>query len=111
MTDHTKALLAALKRIAELDHGHKSSAIAANAIAKAQASLAEPVTPEQRIDANLERILKISGSSLRNYSLGVTKDKLREAMRSIMSESYIAGSNAAWKILDTPETEASGGGT
>lgn len=53
----------------------------------------------ETIDANLERILNISGSSLKHYSLGVTKDRLREAMRKIMSESYIAGSDAMARIV------------
>ena len=56
-------------------------------------------TPEARIDANLERILQASGSSLRHYE-PYTKDKLRAVMRSIMSESYITGSNDCAKILE-----------
>ena len=56
-------------------------------------------SPEARIDANLERILQASWSSLRHYE-PYTKDKLRAVMRSIMSESYITGSNDCAKILE-----------
>lgn len=52
------------------------------------------MTPEERIDANLDRILKASGSALRNYTLPKTLDAMRCEMRSIMVEEYIAGTDA-----------------
>jgi hypothetical protein len=51
------------------------------------------MTPEQRIDAALDSVLKASGSALRYYTMPLTLDHMREAMRKIMSDSYIAGSN------------------
>lgn len=51
------------------------------------------MTPEQRIDANLDAILTASGSGLRYYSSPLIISKMREAMRRIMSDSYIKGSN------------------
>ena len=50
-------------------------------------------SPEQRIDRALESVLRAAGSSLRHYETRA-KDDMREAMRKIMSESYIAGSDA-----------------
>lgn len=52
------------------------------------------MTPEQRIDDALDRILKASGSALKNYTMPSSLDKMRETMRQIMSESYILGSDA-----------------
>ena len=51
------------------------------------------MTPEQRIDAALDAVLLASGSALRHYSPGKTLDAMRSAMRKIMSDSYIDGSN------------------
>lgn len=51
------------------------------------------MTPDERIDAALDSVLKAAGSSLKNYTMQLTLDKMREAMRKIMAESYIAGSN------------------
>lgn len=58
------------------------------------------MTPEQRIDAALESVLKASGSSLRHYSSPKTLEAMREAMREIMSDSYISGSNSAMSIME-----------
>lgn len=44
------------------------------------------------IDKALEKVLKAAGTKLDNY-MPSTKDALREAMRQVMSESYITGSN------------------
>lgn len=43
-----------------------------------------------KIDENLEKILKATGSKL-DYYMPVYKKQLRDAMRKIMSESYLAG--------------------
>lgn len=51
------------------------------------------MTPEQRIDNALDRVLRAAGSRLDHYTMPSSREKLREAMREIMSESYIAGSN------------------
>lgn len=55
-------------------------------------------TPEQRIDAALETVLRASGSSLKNYTMQKSLDDMRKAMKKIMSDNYIAGSNDMHKI-------------
>jgi len=50
-------------------------------------------TPDQRIDAALDSILRASGSSLANYTMQKSLDDMRKAMKKIMSDSYIQGSN------------------
>ncbi len=57
------------------------------------------MTPEERIDAALDSVLKAAGSSLKNYTMQLTLDKMREAMRKIMAESYIAGSNDNFEAM------------
>lgn len=57
------------------------------------------MTPEQRIDANLDSVLRASGSSLKNYTMPGTLEAMREAMRKVMSESYIQGSNDCHKAM------------
>jgi len=47
------------------------------------------VTPEQRIDAALDSVLKASGSALRHYTMPKTLADMREAM----SDEYIRGLN------------------
>ncbi len=51
------------------------------------------MTPDQRIDAALDTVLRASGTSLKNYSMPYNLERMREAMRKVMSDSYIAGSN------------------
>lgn len=51
------------------------------------------MTPEDRIDAALDSVLKASGSSLKHYTVPATLNRMREAMRKVMAESYINGSN------------------
>lgn len=51
------------------------------------------MTPEQRIDEALDSVLKASGSALKHYSMPLTLANMREAMRKIMSDSYMQGSN------------------
>jgi hypothetical protein len=51
------------------------------------------MTPEERIDAALDSVLKASGSALRHYAIPKTLADMREAMRKVMSDAYIKGSN------------------
>lgn len=48
------------------------------------------MTPEQRIDAALDSVLKASGSALRHYTMPKTLADMREAMRKAMFDEYIA---------------------
>lgn len=57
------------------------------------------MTPEERIDAALDSVLKASGSALKNYTMQLTLDRMREAMREVMSDSYIAGSNDNFEAM------------
>ena len=57
------------------------------------------MTPEQKIDEALDSVLRASGSALRHYTLHKTLTEMREAMRKVMSESYIAGSNDNFKAM------------
>jgi len=51
------------------------------------------MTPEQRIDAALDSVLKASGSALRHYTMPRSLADMREAMRKVISDAYIKGSN------------------
>lgn len=51
------------------------------------------MTPEQRIGANIDALLRASGSGIDYYTMPRTLEALREVMRRIMSDSYIRGSN------------------
>lgn len=53
---------------------------------------------EDRVDAALESVLNAAGTSLKNYTVQSNLNNMREAMRTIMSDNYIDGSNAVWKI-------------
>ena len=53
------------------------------------------MTPEQRIDAALDSVLKASGSALRHYTMPKTLADMREAMRKVISDAYIKGFNDA----------------
>lgn len=57
------------------------------------------MTPEQRIDEALESVLRASGSSLKNYTMPSNLEKMREAMRKVMLDSYIDGSNGMYELL------------
>jgi len=57
------------------------------------------MTPEQIIDQALDQVLKASGSALKNYTLPDTLEAMRAAMRDIMSQSYIAGSNDCYRTI------------
>ena len=56
-------------------------------------------TPDRRIDEAHELILRASGSSLKNYTVPLNLEKMRSAMRKVMSESYIDGSSAMYEVL------------
>lgn len=53
---------------------------------------------QQKINENLQKILIAAGSNLKHYTMQKSLNDLREAMRSIMVESYIEGSNACYEI-------------
>ena len=57
------------------------------------------MTPEQRIDAALDSVLKASGSALRHYTMAKTLADMREAMRKVMSDAYIKGSNDNFEAM------------
>ena len=58
------------------------------------------MTPEERIDKNLLRILSAGEGEMLNVALNESSvQAMRKAMRDIMSESYIAGSNDCHKIM------------
>ena len=57
------------------------------------------MTPDQQIDAALDSVLKASGSALRNYTMPKTLEGMREAMRKVMSDSYIQGSNDNFEAM------------
>ena len=57
------------------------------------------MTPDERIDSALDAVLKASGSGLRFYTCAHTLGAMREAMRKVMGESYILGSNTQDRII------------
>lgn len=57
------------------------------------------MTPEQRIDAALDSILRASGSALKHYTLPGKLEAMRKVMRKVMSDSYIKGSNDCHKAM------------
>lgn len=61
--------------------------------------IADTRTPTQRIDDNLDAVLRAAGSRLAHYTMPATRENLREAMRKIMIQSYIDGSNDAHKAM------------
>lgn len=66
--------------------------------------IADTRTHTQRIDDNLDAVLRAAGSRLANYTMPATRENLREAMRKIMIQSYIDGSNDAHKAMRGPCT-------
>ena len=52
------------------------------------------MTDAERIDANLDRILRASGSALRHYTMPSTLAAMRREMRAIMVEEFVAGTDA-----------------
>lgn len=61
--------------------------------------IADTRTPTQRIDDNIDSVLRAAGYRLAHYTMPATRENLREAMRKIMSQSYIDGSNDAYKAM------------
>ena len=57
------------------------------------------MTADERIDAALDSVLKAAGSALKHYTMEKTRKEMREAMRNVMSDSYIAGSNANFEAM------------
>lgn len=57
------------------------------------------MTPEEQVDAALDAVLRASGSALKHYTSPRHLEALRAAMRNVISESYIAGSNDGEKIM------------
>ena len=64
------------------------------------------MTPEQRIDAALDSVLKASGSALRHYTMPKTLADMREAMRKAMFDEYIRGLNESISKRRPPGAEA-----
>jgi hypothetical protein len=57
------------------------------------------MTPEQRIDANIDALLRASGSGIDYYTMPRTLQAMREVMRRIMSDSYIKGTQDNFDAL------------
>lgn len=57
------------------------------------------MTPEQRIDANIDAILRASGSGIDYHTMPRTLESMRDAMRKIMLDSYIKGSQDNFDAL------------
>ena len=57
------------------------------------------MTTTEKIDAALDSVLRASGSMLKHYTMVQSIDRMREAMRKIMAESYIQGSNDAQEAM------------
>lgn len=55
--------------------------------------------PEERIDAALDSVLKAGGLALRHYATTETLTNMREAMRKVMSDAYIKGSNDNFEAM------------
>jgi len=54
------------------------------------------MTTTEKIDAALDSVLRASGSMLKHYTMVQSIDRMREAMRKIVVDSYTAGKSAAW---------------
>lgn len=53
----------------------------------------------EKIDESLDTILRASGSALKNYTMQKSLDNMRNAMRKIMSDAYIKGSNDCFETM------------
>ena len=62
------------------------------------------------VDEALDRVLKASGSALKHYTTPATLERMREAMRKVMSEQYIIGSNDCHDVLTGKKRGRSRGG-
>ena len=57
------------------------------------------------IDEALDSVLRASGTSLNHYRTRIQLEGMRKAMRKVMSDSYIAGSNDAMKVMQENEQQ------
>ena len=57
------------------------------------------MTPEERIDANIDAILRASGSGIDYHTMPRTLEAMRDTMRKIMSDSYIKGTQDNFDAL------------
>lgn len=62
---------------------------------------------EKRVDEAVNTMLKAGGNPNIRMYMPEAQRELRDAMRQIMSDSYIAGSNACYAALKQKQTEAS----
>lgn len=60
------------------------------------------MTPEARIDAALDAVLRASGSSLKYYTGPKILKEMRDAMRRVMTASYSAGTNDCFAAMNNP---------
>ena len=61
--------------------------------------IADTRTPTQRIDDNLDSVLRAAGSSTLRHYMPSTQERMREAMRKIMSDSFIDGAHSAMECM------------
>ena len=57
------------------------------------------MTPEERIDAAIRSIFDAGGIYINIYTSEQRRADMREAMRKIMSDSYISGSNDCFNAM------------
>ena len=57
-------------------------------------------TKWSRVDQDIDKVLRASGSALRYYTMPATLEKMRKAMLEIMKASYIQGSNDCHNSLN-----------
>lgn len=61
--------------------------------------------PQQLIDEALDSVLRAAGTSLNHYRTRIQLEGMRKAMRKVMSDSYIAGSNDAMRVMREHEQQ------
>jgi hypothetical protein len=64
-----------------------------------EAEVKPDMTPDDRVDAVLEMVLKAAGTSLKHFTMQKSRDDLREAMRLALMDAYIQGGDDAVKAL------------
>jgi hypothetical protein len=57
------------------------------------------MTLTEKIDAALDSVLRVTGTPIRAYTMPMQLKEMREAVRKIMAESYLAGSNDAHEAM------------
>jgi hypothetical protein len=65
----------------------------------------EEMQTNSKIDENLDKVLKASGSALKHYTLQGNLERMRDVMRKIMSDAYIQGSNDCQKAFESWQDE------